>query len=163
MNLEQYDDLCVRIVLIGGEYFEGACQYFGREYNEAELGIDSESLNIAGWMFRPEDIEEIIVIDEEHPYLEPYGRPEKEAVADTLKDHDPWWIDDLLFTEEPRNIVRMLACLDDCLAGDFPFRNEVLAMIERLIPYVEKVMTPDENKEVIEASRRILETYKKEG
>ena len=128
MNLKQYNDLCVRISDFEGEYAEGACTYNSREYNRDEYGRDEDALQIANYLFFESDIAGVEVINEENPFREPYGVIEREALED-----GPDTIDDLLFCDEPRNIMRMLACLEDhYLKLDFPYREEVHAMLVKL-------------------------------
>ena len=108
MGLSDYDDKCVRIILEDGSVFEGACLYQDAEFNEAEIGRAKDCLAISGWLFFEDDIEKIDLIDEDHPFLGDYGRIEEETLSDGID-----YVKDALFSEEPRNVYRLLRYLED--------------------------------------------------
>ncbi|MBQ7580723.1 MAG: hypothetical protein IJU39_05400 [Clostridia bacterium] len=113
MKLSLYDDKCVRITLRDGSVFEGSCKYNSDEFNLAELGIDEDSLEISGWLFKKGEIGSVEVVDESNPFQSPFGTIEEETVSD-----GPDAIYDVLSSEEPVNAERLLNCLEHRLANN---------------------------------------------
>ena len=133
MNLAQYDDLCVRVMLIDGEYAEGACMYNSDEYNFHEYGRDEESLQIASFQFYMSDIAKVEIITEENPYRRPY-----DMIQELSMEDGPDYFQDLLESEDERNVKRALAYLEDHMTRpEFPYRKEMRELLKTLIRYTE--------------------------
>ena len=115
MDLSVFDDQCVRVTLKDGSVFEGACQYNSAEYNAAEIGPDEDGLEISGWLFCRSELEAVELIDENNPFLAPFGTIETETVRD---DADA--IEDLLTDGDPRGAERLLNCLERQLTAKEP-------------------------------------------
>lgn len=132
MDLSAFDDQCVRVTLKDGSVFEGACQYNCAEFNEAELGLDEDGLEIAHRLFLRSEIEKVEQIDENHPFLAPFGAIEEDTIREGID-----LIGDVLISEEPRNAERLLRCLrhhltqpdDDAL----PDRPALIAALEEAL------------------------------
>ena len=60
MNLEKFDDKCVRIITTWGEVFEGVASYDDREYAFHEYGHDQEALRLTPIVFYKIDILSVI-------------------------------------------------------------------------------------------------------
>ena len=108
MKLKKYDEKCVRITTVDDEIFEGACLYFDKEFSGEEYGKADECLNISNWLFYPDYIRKIEVIDEDHPFLADYGRIEEEIVADGYD-----YIVDAFYSQMPVNVYRLLRYIED--------------------------------------------------
>lgn len=106
MKLKNYDDKEVRITLKNGEVFEGACQWNDAEYNEYLVGHAEQGLAISGWLFYKSDIKKVEEITPKNPYNAPFGTIETEAVKDGYDT-----VEDALFSDEPRNVYRLLSYL----------------------------------------------------
>ena len=148
MKLSRYDDQCVRVTMKDGEVFEGACAYDSAEYCESEYGRNEDALHIAGWLFYESQIRRVEIIDESHPFTAPFGRIEEETLAD-----GPWEVEDLLFDDDPRNALRMLACLEARLAPEK--RRGTVDMLEKLVKYTDDAALKKE-------AARVAEMWKKD-
>ena len=106
MKLSSFDDQCVRITTKSGEVFEGACRWYSADMNEAEYGKEEEGLEIAGWLFDRIDIASVERITPDNPYRALFGVIEETAVCEGADA-----VEDILYSEEPRNAERLLLCL----------------------------------------------------
>ncbi len=112
MNLESFNDKCVRIVTTCGEVFEGIATYDDREYAFHEYGRDQEALRITPILFYKDEILSVIsledVIGPFGHYSEKYGLLEKKCLE--------WgtdMIEEVFESEDDIQILRMLACIND--------------------------------------------------
>ena len=127
MDLKKYDGLCVRIIDLNGDTFDGICRYHTFEHGRCE-----ESLQILGFFFYKSNIKEIESLEgRKGPYgkfLDPYGKIEEMAVQEGFGS-----ILDVLFGDEKEHVYRMLHCLDkyfDPYFGyDFPYRYETIGAL----------------------------------
>ena len=114
MKLSQFDGQCVQIEDCNGDVFEGYCSYKSAEYNDIEFGCDEEGLQMPNMLFYKSDIRKVTSLeDHEGPYGKfsaPYGKLEEMAVEDGLT-----MIDEVLLSEEPEHIYRLLLCMEDHL------------------------------------------------
>ena len=113
MKLSDYDDKCVRITFNDGTFLEGACVHDPKEFCETELGIDEECLEIADWLFKKSEIAKVELIDENDPFLTPFGMIEEEKIKEGADE-----IFEFLFDGDPRNSQRLLACIEHNLKDD---------------------------------------------
>ncbi len=108
MNLRLYDGQCVRITIKDGAVFEGVCTYDSEEYNEAETGIEGETLRVSGWSFRKDDIQKIELLKGPEEFSAPYGIIEETIVNDGTE----YIVDALEWDDEPVGVYRLLCCLN---------------------------------------------------
>ena len=150
MDLSFFDDQCVRVTLRDGSVFEGACQYNSAEFNEAEIGPDEDGLEIGSWLFCRSDIETVELIDENNPYLAPFGTIEEETVRDGADA-----IEDSLIDGDPRSAERLLNCLEHCLTAEDGLsvdRRELKAALKQAVLYA-----PDDG--IRERCETLLNTF----
>ena len=129
MRLSAFNDQCVRVTLKTGEVFEGACQHNSAEYNEIEYGRREESLDIANWLFYRSEIRQVEPVGDEDAFLRSFGAIEEETIRDGLE-----FAEDALFSDEPRNVLRLLNCLEQRLPS-MSDRAPWIALLQRLIGY----------------------------
>ena len=114
MVLSKFDGQCVRIVDGYGDVFEGICTYNNAEYNAHEFGRNEEGLEMPNMLFFKSDICEVTRLEDHHgPYgkfSSPYGKLEEMTVEDGID-----MIEEVLLSEEPEHIYRLLLCLEDHL------------------------------------------------
>ncbi len=106
MKLACLDDQCVRVELSDGKVYEGACLYCGRSFVESEFGGKGDALKISDHLFHRNVIVKAEKIKEDEAFLAAYGLLEEEELADGLET-----VEDLLISDEPRNVHRLLSCL----------------------------------------------------
>ena len=130
MGLREYDGQCVRIIDNRGDAFDGICSYNSEEYSEHEFGRAEECLQIENLLFYRSDIQSIKSLENRNglyeKFLDPYGKLEEMTVKDGIDS-----IQDVLFSEEPEHVRRLLRCLDKHL-GDLPCRAEVMESLKEL-------------------------------
>lgn len=137
MDLDKYDGKLLRLTTVDGEVFEGIGVYFCRSYCEHEYGRQEDCLQIVNWLFFPCDISSIEDLEEKSgPYggfSAPWGLIEEQNVREGVDT-----IQDVLESEEPVNVRRMLACLDRFLdpREGLPFRDEVIALLRHHKQYL---------------------------
>ena len=129
MRLSSFNDQCVRVTLHTGEVFEGACQHNSAEYNEIEYGVCEEGLDVADWLFYKSDIQQVERVEDEDAFLRSFGRIEEETFRDGTDA-----VEDALFSDEPRNALRMLCCLEQHLPSEAD-RAPWIALLQKLIRY----------------------------
>lgn len=112
MDLESFNDKCVRLVTASGEVFEGIATYDSREYAFHEYGYDQEALRITPIVFYKDEILCVTSLEDVNGpfghYSEKYGLLEKKCLE--------WgtdMIEEVLDSEDDEQIQRMLACLSD--------------------------------------------------
>ena len=112
MDLECFDDKCVRITTASGETYEGLASYCDEEYVMHEYGRDQEALLITPILFYKDDIADVASLeDADGPYghfSEKYGLLEKRCLE--------WGTDmmeEVFDSEDDVQILRMLACMKD--------------------------------------------------
>ena len=112
MNLEQFDEKCVRIITASGEVYEGIVSYDNEEYAFHEYGYNQEALRLTPIVFFKDDIVSVISLEDvDGPfghYSEEYGLLEKKCLE--------WGtdlIEEVLDSEDDIQILRMLACMMD--------------------------------------------------
>ena len=112
MDLECFDDKCVRITTASGETYEGVASYCGEEYVMHEYGRDQEALLLTPILFYKDDIAHVASLeDADGPYghfSEKYGLLEKRCLE--------WGTDmmeEVFDSEDDVQILRMLACMKD--------------------------------------------------
>ena len=114
MKLSQFDGQCVQIEDCNGDVFEGYCLFNSAEYNDIEFGYDEEGLQMPNMLFYKSNIRKVTSLeDHEGPYGKfsaPYGKLEEMAVEDGLT-----MIDEVMLSEEPEHIFRLLLCMEDHL------------------------------------------------
>lgn len=151
MKLRMYDGRHVRIVDRRGDAFEGVCSYNGPEYNEHEFGRAEDALEIADFLFFRSEIKELTSL-EDHAgpfgkYTAPYGKIEELTVeygADSIRE--------MLFSEEPEQVCRLLCCLGQYRDPLLPFHDEMMKALRELL-----TSTADEA--VREEALRLLKTW----
>ena len=114
MQLSKYDGQCVQIEDSYGDVFEGYCSHNSADYNEHEFGRNEEGLALPGLLLFKSDIKKITSLeDHQGPYgkfTSPYGKLEEITVEDGVT-----MIDEVLYSEEPEHIYRLLLCIEDHL------------------------------------------------
>jgi len=112
MNIESFNDKCVRLVTASGEVFEGIAAYDSKEYAFHEYGHDQEALRITPIVFYKDDILSVTSLEDVNGpfghYSEKYGLLERKCLE--------WgtdMIEEVLDSEDDTQILRMLACMDD--------------------------------------------------
>ncbi|MCR4615647.1 MAG: hypothetical protein K5756_05815 [Clostridiales bacterium] len=136
MKLSDYNEKCVRITLKDGSVFEGVCMHAPEEFCEIECGVNEECLEISGWLFGKSNIASVELIDEDNPFLAPFGVIEEETVRDGADA-----VLDILTSEEPENSRRLLCCLEDNLkeedAGIIADKDAVVEALKTALKYVQ--------------------------
>ena len=135
MELRNLDDKPVRLVTRAGEVFEGVSVYHSADYCEHEYGINDECLQIVNFLFPRSDIVSVEDLEGSRgpygPFSAPYGRIEEMNARDDINI-----IRDVLESEEPEDVRRMLACLDCFLRPEqeepLSCRAEVLDALRHL-------------------------------
>ena len=120
MDLSKYNDKKVRIITIDDEIFDGICSYNSEEYSLLEVGRKSENLQILSYLFYPEDIKEVMILDE---FKDDYGLLEEEIIKDgfeEITDAIEYTIDD--------HTYRILCCLES--HPELQKKREILEYIE---------------------------------
>ncbi len=112
MNLESFNDKCVRIVTASGEVFEGVATYDDKEYAFHEYGRNQEALRITPIVFYKDEILSVVGLEDVNGpfghYAEKYGLLEKKCLE--------WgtdMIEEVFDSEDDIQILRMLACIND--------------------------------------------------
>ncbi len=112
MNLEKFDEKCVRIITVSGEVFEGIASYDSEDYAFHEYGRDEEALHLTPIVFFKKEISNVISLEDVNGpfghYSEKYGLLEKKCLE--------WGtdlIEEVLDSEDNSEILRMLACMED--------------------------------------------------
>ena len=148
MDLSVFDDKCVRVVLRNGEVFEGACIYNNAEYNEAEFGRSEDCLDIACTLVFESEILGVTEIGDDG-FSSPYGKIEEMTVEDGLD-----MVEEVLESDEPRNIIRLLLCIEERRAfyQDKELRQRAASLFGTLERY-------SEDSRVAEKSRELFELY----
>lgn len=177
MNLESFNDKCVRIVTASGEVFEGVATYDDKEYAFHEYGRNQEALRITPIVFYKDEILSVIGLEDVNGpfghYSEKYGLLEKKCLE--------WgtdMIEEVFDSEDDIQILRMLACINDnfqsfadrAVPGMAPWRsgNSILETEEdenRLGPVylgdLEKMLGTlvkyNKNDEVVKEAKGLLE------
>lgn len=120
MDLSKYNDKIVRIITVDDEIFDGICSYNDEEYSLLELGRRSDNLQILSYLFYPEDIKEVTILDE---FKDDYGLLEEEIVNGGLDDI----IDAIEYTIDDHT-YRIMCCLEK--HPEFEKKKEILDYIE---------------------------------
>lgn len=114
MKLSKFDGQCVQIEDNLGNLFEGYCSYNCAEYNEHEFGNDEEGLELPGMLFFKSDIRKVTSLEDHRgpfgKFTSSYGKLEETIVEDGIT-----MIDEVLYSEEPEHIYRLLLCLEEHL------------------------------------------------
>lgn len=112
MNLEEFDDKCVRLTTSWGEVFEGTASYFSREYVIHEYGYQQEALRIVPILFCKSHISGIVSLEDVNGpfghFSGKYGLLEKKCLE--------WgtdMIEEVFDSEDDIQILRMLLCMND--------------------------------------------------
>ena len=141
MDLREFDGQCVRIIDNHGDAFDGICSHNNEEYNEHEFGRAEECLQIENFLFYRGDIQTVKSLENHNglygKFLDPYGKLEEMTVKDGIDS-----IQDVLSSEEPEHVHRLLRCLDKHL-GDLPGRAEVIDALRELADNAEDVGIQD--------------------
>lgn len=141
MNLQEFDGKCVRIIDSLGDAFDGICSYNSEEYNEHEFGRTEECLQIENFLFYRNDIQTVKSLENRNglygKFLDPYGKLEELTIEDGINS-----IQDILSSEEPEHVRRLLRCLDKHL-GDLPCRTEVIDALRELADNTEDMDIQD--------------------
>lgn len=179
MNLESFDDKCVRITTTSGEVYEGIVSYCDEEYAFHEYGHDQEALRLTPMIFYKNDILSVISLEAVNGpfghYSEKYGLLEKKCLE--------WgtdMIEEILDTEDNNQILRMLACMKDhfrtladrAVPGMAPWRSGMsvsksgddeseqgpvyLGELEKMLSSLVKY---NENEEVVNEAKDLLEQF----
>ena len=151
MTLRKFDGKCVRIIDSLGDAFDGICSYNSEEYNEHEFGRTEECLQIENFLFYRRDIQTVKSLENRNglygKFLDPYGKLEELTIEDGIDS-----IQDVLSSEEPEHVRRLLRCLDKHL-GDLPCRAEVIDALRELADNTEDV-------DIQDAALRIVRRWK---
>ena len=114
MRLSKFDGQCVQIEDSLGDLYEGYCSYNSAEYNEHEFGNDEEGLELPGMLFYKSDIRKVTSLEDHQgsygKFTSSYGKLEEIIVEDGIV-----MIDEVLYSEEPEHIYRLLLCMEDHL------------------------------------------------
>ena len=135
MQLRKYDGRCVRIVDSSGETFEGICAYNSKDYNEHAYGRCEDGLKILNFLFYRSDIKELSSLEQQGPYgrfSAAYGRFEELTIEGGIDS-----IEDVLFSEEPEHVYRLLLCLgryfDPASGLRFACPDETMLLLQKLL------------------------------
>ena len=135
MKLSKFDGQCIQIEDNSGDLFEGYCSYNSAEYNEHEFGNDEEGLELPGMLFFKSDIRKVTSLeDHQGPYgkfTSSYGKLEEMIVEDGVD-----MIDEVLYSEDPEHINRLLLCMEDHLKSPedslFESSKELVTLLKSL-------------------------------
>ena len=173
MNLQAFDDQCVRITTVSGEVYEGIVSYLGEEYVFHEYGCRQEALMLTPILFYKDDIARIESLEDVNGpfghFSQKYGLLEMQCLA--------WGtdlIEEVFASEDDSQICRMLSCIDDhfssladrAVPGMAPWRSggsepetedgsgpvylgELENMLQELVQY-------NGNEEVVKAAKTVL-------
>ena len=112
MDLESFNDKCVRLITTSGEVFEGIATYDDKEYAFHEYGRDQEALRITPILFYKDDILNVISLEDvDGPYghySEKYGLLEKKC-----QEWGTDMIEEVFDSEDDTQKLRMMACMND--------------------------------------------------
>ena len=148
MDLKKYDGRRVRLETVDGDVFEGIVTHNSRDYTFHEYGAFEESLQMPFFLFYGEDIKSIDVLPDGGPYggyTGRYSRLEEIVVSEGADG-----IEEVLWSEEPEHIYRLLLCIGDRLARG---KDSGLPGPEKLKELLTSFPVPDD-----EAVKRQLDT-----
>ncbi len=112
MDLEKYEEKCVRLTTIWGEVFEGTAEYFSEEYVIHEYGYDQEALQIVPILFRRDDIADIVSLEDvDGPFGHFSGR--YGLLEEKCLEWGTDMMEEVFDSEDDIQTLRMLTCMED--------------------------------------------------
>ena len=139
MDLKKYNNKSVRITDKFGDIYEGICYYNSSEYNNHELGVNEDSLEILQFTFYKSIIKKV----EEIKIKNKYGYIEKLIIEDDID-----FIEDVLYSEEEENIYRLLLCIEDNL-NKINNKDRLINFLNKLLNYYKNDKINKEIKKII--------------
>ena len=152
MQLSEFDGQCVRIVDSFGDVFEGICTHNNADYSEHEFGRHEEGLEMPNMLFFKSDIREVTSLeDHQGPYgrfSAPFGRLEELTVEDGID-----MIEEMLLSEEPEHIYRLLLCLEDHLKSQ---DDKLYEESEGLVDLLKNLIGTNEDAQIKALAQRLI-------
>ena len=136
MDLRKYDEKPLRLTAADGEVYEGIGMYCDEEYCWHEYGRQEPCIQIVNYLFFPQDIISVEDLSgRPGPYggfSAPWGLVEEQNVRDGADS-----IQDVLESDEPVDVLRMLACLDRFLdpSEGLSCRDRVIALLRQYLSF----------------------------
>lgn len=149
MNLRKLDGKCIKIIDKQNCEYEGICSYNNKDYTYHEFGKDEESIQIANLLFYKSNIKKVESLENNRgPYgkfTQKYGTIEKMALEDGTDS-----IEEILTSEEPLHIYRLLTCIEDYLIkNEISYKRKLLQLLKEFNKYNEDEKTYEITKQII--------------